>query len=179
MFGANTPRVALGPYELPSKPAEFFRCWADALRRKELPYVSVSHDCSTDDYIFVSSEQSSGIVQFHHQLLSTAELNPLRFYTLFAGQFQAGNAAIFGTEEEVTRFSCQTHNVAVATGKLKGVLCARQYLKLPGLYDAIFKAATLGARNAGLVTVLSLSGVSYDNVQTITRRYMENIRWRR
>jgi hypothetical protein len=69
--------------------------------------------------------------------------------------------------------------VAVATGKLKGVLCARQYLKLPGLYDAIFKAATLGARNAGLVTVLSLSGVSYDNVQTITRRYMENIRWRR
>ena len=179
MFGANTPRVALGPYELPSKPAEFFRCWADALRRKELPYVSVSHDCSTDDYIFVSSEQSSGIVQFHHQLLSTAELNPLRFYTLFAGQFQAGNAAIFGTEEEVTRFSCQTHNVALATGKLKGVLCARQYLKLPGLYDAIFKAATLGARNAGLVTVLSLSGVSYDNVQTITRRYMENIRWRR
>ncbi|MGH7888389.1 MAG: S1C family serine protease, partial [Candidatus Binatia bacterium] len=179
MFGANTPRIALGPYELPSKPTEFFRCWADAVRRKELPYTSVSHDCSTDDYIFVSSEQSSGIVHFHHQLLSSAELNPLRFFTLYAGQFQGGNAAVFGTEEEVTRFRCQTRNVLTATGKLKGVLCARQYLKLPGLYDAVFKAATIGARNAGLVTTLSLSGVSFDNVQTVTRRYMENLQWRR
>ncbi len=179
MFGANTPRIALGPYDLPTKPAEFFRCWADAVRRKELPYVSVSHDCSTDDYIFVSSEQSSGIVHFFHQLLSTAELNPLRFFTLYAGQFQAGNVAMFGTEEEVTPFRCQTRNVDTATGKLKGVLCARQYLKLPGLYDAVFKTATIGARNAGLVSTLSLSGVSFDNVQTMSRRYMENIQWRR
>ena len=179
MFGPNTPRVVLGPYDLPTKPAEFFRCWADAVRRKELPYVSVSHDCSTDDYIFVSSEQSSGIVHFFHQLLSTAELNPLRFFTLYAAQFQAGNAAMFGTEEEVTPFRCQTRNVNTATGKLKGVLCARQYLKLPGLYDAVFKTATIGARNTGLVSTLSLSGVSFDNVQTISRRYMENIQWRR
>lgn len=179
MFGPNTPRVVLGPYDLPTKPAEFFRCWADAVRRKELPYVSVSHDCSTDDYIFVSSEQSSGIVHFFHQLLSTAELNPLRFFTLYAGQFQAGNAAMFGTEDEVTPFRCQTRNVNTATGKLKGVLCARQYLKLPGLYDAVLKTATIGARNAGLVSTLSLSGVSFDNVQAISRRYMENIQWRR
>jgi S1-C subfamily serine protease len=179
MFGAQTPRVALGSYLLPSKPAAFFRCWADAVRRKELPYASVTHDCSTDDYIFVSSEQSSGIVSFSHLLLSTTELNPLRFYTLFGAQFQAGNAAVFGTEEEVTRFRCQSRNVATATGKLKGVLCARQYLKLPGLYDAIFKGATVGARNAGLLTVLSLSGVSFDNVQTLTRRYMENVQWQR
>ena len=179
MFGANTPRVVLGPYELPSKPTDFFRCWADAVRRQELPYVSVSHDCSTDDYIFVSSEQSSGIVHFFHQLVSTEELNPLRFFTLYSAQFQASNAAAFGTEEEVTPFRCQTRNVNTATGKLKGVLCARQYLKLPGLYDAIFKVATIGARNTGLVSTLSLSGVSFDNVQTISRRYMENIKWRR
>jgi len=29
------------------------------------------------------------------------------------------------------------------------------------------------------VSTLSLSGVSFENVQTLTRRYMENIRWRR
>ena len=179
MFGANTPRVELGPYDLPTKPTEFFRCWADAVRRKELPYASVSHDCSTDDYIFVSSEQSSGIVRFFHQLLSTEELNPLRFFTLYSAQFQAGNAAMFGNEEEVTRFRCQTRNVNAANGKLKAVLCARQYLKLPGLYDAVFKAATIGSRNAGLVSTLSLSGVSFDNVQSLSRRYMENIKWRR
>jgi len=179
MFGANTPRVDLGPYDLPTKPTEFFRCWADAVRRKELPYVSVVHDCSTDDYIFVSSEQSSGIVRFFHQFLSTDELNPLRFFTLYSAQFQAGNAAMFGNEEEVTPFRCQTRNVNAGKGKLKAVLCARQYLKLPGLYDAVFKAASLGARNAGLVSTLSLSGVSFDNVQSVSRRYMENIKWHR
>jgi hypothetical protein len=179
MFGAGTPRVALGAYDLPTKPTEFFRCWADALRRKELPYVSVSHDCSTDDYIFVSSDQSSGIVRFAHQLLSTGELNPLRFFTLYSSQFQAGNAAMFGNEEEITPFRCRTRNVKAASGTLKAVVCARQYLKLPGLYDAVLKAATLGTRNAGLLSVLSLSGVSFDNVQVISRRYLENIKWRR
>jgi S1-C subfamily serine protease len=179
LFSAKTPSITLGPYILPTKPADFFRCWADALRRKELPYVAVTHDCSTDDYLFVSSEQSSGIVRFYHQLLSTEELNPAQFFTLYSGQFLAGNTAVFGNEEEVTPFRCQTRNVRTQTGKVKAVLCARQYVKLPGLYDAAFRIATLGARNAGLVTTLSLSGASYDNVQMLTRRYLESVKWRR
>jgi serine protease Do len=179
MFSKTTPSVALGPYSLPTKPADFFRCWADALRRKELPYVVVTHDCSTDDFIFVSSEQSSGIVRFYHQLLSTDELNPAQFFALYSSQVQAGNVAAFGNEEEVTPFRCQTRNVQSQTGKLKAVLCARQYVKLPGLYDAVFRAATLGSRNVGLVTTLSLSGVSFENIQALTRRYIEDIKWRR
>jgi hypothetical protein len=179
MFSATTPSIDLGPYTLPTKPADFFRCWADAVRRKELPYVAVTHDCSTDDYVFVSSEQSSGIVRFYHQLLSTAELYPLQFFTLYSGQVQVGNTAVFGNEEEVTPFRCQTRNVQTPTGKLKAVLCARQYVKLPGLYDAVFRAATLGARNVGLVTTLSLSGVSFENIEGLSRRYMETIKWRR
>jgi serine protease Do len=179
MFSATTPSIAFGPYTLPTKPADFFRCWADAVRRKELPYVAVTHDCSTDDYVFVSSEQSSGIVRFYHQLLSTVELYPPQFFTLYSGQVQVGNTAVFGNEEEVTPFRCQTRNVQIQTGKLKAVLCARQYVKLPGLYDAVFRAATLGARNVGLVTTLSLSGVSFENIEALSRRYMETIKWRR
>lgn len=179
MFSATAPSVVLGPYAVPTKPAEFFRCWADAVRRKELTYAAVTHDCSTDDYIFVSSEQSSGIVRFYHQFLSTTELNPSQFFTLYSGQLQAGNVALFGNEDEVTPFRCQTRIVQNQTGKLKTVLCARQYVKLPGLYDAVLKVATLGARNAGLVSTLSLSGASFDNIQTLSRRYLESIKWRR
>ncbi len=179
MFEKATPSVALGPYDLPTKPAPFFRCWADALRRKDLPYTAVNHDCSTDDYIFVSSEQSSGIIHFNHQLLFTEELNPLRFYSLYGSQFQAGKIGAGGNEEEVTSFRCDTRNVKTATGKLRAVLCARQYVKLPGLYDAVFRVGTLGARNVGLVSVLGLSGVSFENVQGLTRRYLEEIKWRR
>jgi len=179
LFLPATPTVALGPYAVPTRPAEFFRCWADAVRRKELPYTFVNHDCSTDDYIFVSSEQSSGIVRFYHQFLATTELNPPQFFTLYSGQFQAGNVALFGNEDEVTPFRCQTRIVQNRTGKLKAVLCARQYVKLPGLYDAVLKAATLGARNVGLISTLSLSGASFDNIQALGRRYLESIQWRR
>jgi hypothetical protein len=111
--------------------------------------------------------------------LSTRELNPARFFTLYTAQVQGGNVVMFGNEEEVTPFRCQTRNVGTQTGKLKGVLCVRQYIKLPGLYDAVFKAATLGSRNVGLVTTLALSGASFENIQLLTRRYMENIKWRR
>jgi serine protease Do len=179
MFSSKTPNISLGPYTLPTKPADFFRCWADAVRRKELPYVAVTHDCSTDDYIFVSSEQSSGIVRFYHQLLSTAELYPPQFFNLYSAQVQAGNTAVFGNEEEVTPFRCQTRNVQTQQGKVKAVLCARQYVKLPGLYDAVFRVATLGATNVGLVSTLSLSGVSFENIEALSRRYMESIKWRR
>ena len=179
LFLPSTPSVVVGPYSLPTKPAEFFRCWADALRRKELPYVAITHDCSTDDYLFVSSEQSSGIVRFYHQMLSTQELNPTQFFTLYSGQVQAGSTAVFGNEEEVTSFRCQTRNVRTQTGKVKAVLCARQYVKLPGLYDAAFRVAALGSRNAGVVSTLSLSGASFENIQLLTRRYLERIQWRR
>jgi hypothetical protein len=179
MFAKPKPSVALGPYELPTRPAPFFRCWADALRRKELPYVAVAHYCSTDDFLFVSSEQSSGIVGFVHQFLSTDELDPMRFYSLYAAQFAAGKIGMPGNEEEVTPFRCYTRNTKNQTGKLRASLCARQYVKLPGLYDAVLKVATIGSRNAGLVSTLNLSGVDYHNVETLSRRYLEHIRWRR
>ena len=179
MFARPKPSVLLGPYELPTKPAPVFRCWADALRRKELPYVAVTHDCSTDDFLFVSSEQSSGIVRFFHQFLSIDELDPIRFYSLYADHLEAGKAGMAGNEEEVTPFRCFTRNVRNQTGKVRASLCARQYVKLPGLYDAVLKVAAIGSRNAGLVSTLSLSGVDYNNVETLSRRYLENIRWRR
>jgi serine protease Do len=178
-FAGATPTVDLGPYRLPTKPAPFFRCWADAVRSKELPYAAVNHDCSTDDYIFVSSEQSSGIVRFNHQLLSTNELNPLRFFSLYAAQLQAGKIGMLGNEEEVTSFRCNTQNVALKGGKIRAALCARQYLKLPGLYDAVLRAAAVGSQNTGMITSLILSGVSFDNVEAVSRRYLEAIQWRR
>jgi len=178
-FTGQVPKVALGPYELPTQPAPFFRCWADAVRRKELPYTVISHDCSTDDYIFVSTEQSSGVVRFNHQLMSTDELNPARFFALYAAQLQSGRVGMPGTEEEVTSFRCDTRNVSLQGGKARAALCARQYLKLPGLYDATLRAAAIGSRNTGVITTLALSGVSFENIEALTRRYLEAMQWRR
>jgi hypothetical protein len=111
MFAGSAPTVTLGNFQLPTEPAPFFKCWADADRDPETPYQVVDHQCSTDDYVYLSADQSTGIVELDHRLLSTSELNPLRFYTLYASTFGEDVEGTYGSEEEVTPFRCETSTV--------------------------------------------------------------------
>jgi hypothetical protein len=188
LFADSTPTVALGPYTLPTEPARFFKCWADARREKrELPYELVRHRCSTDDYLFISEDQWSGILEIEHVLVQSKELNPMRFAALQSSQFRGEPdffGMFFGTEEEVTRYRCETRNVRQSASDdhqraltMRTVFCVRRYRRLPGLYDAVVKAASLGGGDTGLVTTLTLSGVSFENAQRVARRYLERIAW--
>lgn len=176
---AGTPRtVELGPYRVATEPAPFFRCWGDAQRGKELPYESVDHQCYTDDYLFIAGDQQAGVVSLSHQLISTRTLNAPRFFSLYTGIFQRDNTPS-GQEEHVTSWRCGTRNVRnAADTPLRAVLCVRRYRKLGELYDAVLKVAVLGRRDTGLVSTLTLSGVSFENVDRLTNRYLEQVTWR-
>ena len=177
MFLANVKTIALGPYRVLTEPASFFRCWADASRRKDLPYESVTHRCSTDDYVFIAGDQSSGVVTVEHQLISTTKLNSLRFFSAYTSYFKRDNTPS-GEEEHVTSWRCETRNVRNGETPMRAVLCLRRYRKLGELYDATLKVAVLGRANVGLVSTLSMSGVTYDNVEKLSRRYLEHVTWR-
>jgi hypothetical protein len=178
MFAGTTPTVRLGHFTLPTEPAPFFRCWADADRPKERPYETVLHRCSTDDYVFVSSEQASGIVELEHELITSRALNPLQFSALHANTLSShGGDGTFAGADEVTPFRCETRNVRNRTLTLRAAFCARRYRKLAGLYDVVLKAAAARGRNAGVVTTLTLSGVSFENAQRLAHRYLERIGW--
>ena len=58
------------------------------------------------------------------------------------------------------------------------VLCLRRYRKYEGLYDAVFKVATLGEPDQGLASTLVLQGVSFENARRIAQRYLGAIRWK-
>ena len=66
--------IKLGNYELPGKLSRFFNCWADSSGKKKHAYRTVTHQCSTNDVIYVSGSQRSGIIKFRHRLLTTAAL---------------------------------------------------------------------------------------------------------
>jgi len=174
MFAGDVKTVALGPFHVPTEPASYFRCWADASRRKEMPYESVTHRCSTDDYVFIAGDQSSGVISLDHQLISTKTLNATRFYSLYSTIFRRDNTP-GGEEEQVTSWRCKTENVRNADTPMRAVLCLRRYRKLGTLYDAVLKVAVLGHKDVGLVSTLSLSGVTFENVQRLTQRYLEHI----
>ncbi|HKW10260.1 MAG TPA: serine protease [Gemmatimonadaceae bacterium] len=177
MFTANVKTIALGPFRVLTEPAPFFRCWADANRRKDLPYEVVTHRCSTDDYVFIAGDQSSGVVTMEHQLISTKTLNSLRFFSVYTSYFKSDNTP-GGEEEHVTSWRCATRNVRNADTPMRSVLCLRRYRKLGELYDAVLKVAVLGRGNVGLVSTLTMSGVTFDNVEKLSQRYLEHVTWR-
>ena len=176
MFTGATPRVKLGKFNLPTKPAPFFKCWGDGTRNTKLTYQVVEHSCSTDDYLFISGDQLSGVAELSHELITTSELNPARFYALYSSRFQEETiSGMYGNLEQVTPFECETRNVVNAKRKLRAAICVRRYRKLDGLFDAVINAAILGERDVGLLTTLAISGVSFENAQRLAKRFLESI----
>jgi hypothetical protein len=171
------PRVTLGGFSLPTKPAPYFNCWADAYREQGLPYETVDHQCSTDDYIFVSDELVSGQLWFYHRLLESDELNRFQFAALYREDFGSTYHGMEGSESEVTPFECATGTVREAGLTFKTAFCVRRYRKLDALYDLVFKAAIVGRPFVGLETALMASGVSYENAEALVRWYMDGISW--
>jgi hypothetical protein len=177
LLATSPPRVELGGFGLPTEPASYFNCWADADREESSTYETVEHSCSTDDYIFVSDELVSGQLWFYHRLLESDELNRFQFAALYGADFEATFQGMEGSEGEVTPFRCHTDNVREGGATLKAVLCLRRYRKLEGLYDLVFKAAVVGRPLLGLETVLIASGVSFENAEALVRWYMGAMSW--
>jgi serine protease Do len=173
----DPPTIQLGSYQLPTRPAPFFNCWGDSRREKNLPYETIDHQCSTDDYIYVTPEVSSGRVRFYHRLLTTSELNRFQFASLYTSDFAGTYHGMEGDEDEVTAFRCHTGTVAQNSLTLKTVFCLRRYQRLEGVYDAVFKAAAVGKPLSGLETALFLSGVSYENAVRAVRWYLGAVSW--
>jgi serine protease Do len=177
LFTDSTKTVELGPFRVPTEPAPFFRCWGEVPSETDLPYQESEHRCSTDDEVYIARGQQSGVVELTYELVATSKLNPARFYALYTSVFGQDNTPS-GEEEHVTSWRCGTRNLRAGATPLRAVACVRAYRKLAGLYDAVVKAAVLGDREAGLVATLTLSGVSFENVERLTARFLDRFAWR-
>ncbi len=177
MFDSATTTIPLGPFRVVTQPAPFFRCWGDASRERELPYDKVRHSCATDADIYLDEDQTTGSVTIGHQLITTRTLNAPRFAALYSRLFGADNAPS-GEEEYVTNWKCKTRNVQNDETAMRVALCLRRYRKLGELYDGLLKIAVLGRSDVGLISTLTMTGVTFDNVNRLSARYMKQIAWR-
>ena len=169
--------VRIGDYRLPGQLSTFFKCWGDSNYPEQFPYHIVNHSCSTDDYMYISGDHSSGIIRFSHHYITNDGMNNFRFYNLYSELFQERKHYMAGNEEEVTRFECKSGSLRRGEIIFKTAFCARGYKKLKGLYDVVFKAAALGSENTGLETELEISGVSFEKAVVLTKGYVEMITW--
>ena len=177
LIDAPLTTTRLGNYRVPGKLAPFLKCWGDARSDPEHRYDEVLQECSSEDDLYVSRTQTTGIVHFQHQWLTARGLNRFRFYSLYQAQFNANYPGLQAGQEDVTKFRCHTDFVKTHGVSFKAALCLRANKRLPGLFDAVLKAATLNENHRGVQTTLVLAGVSADNATRFAKRYLESFRW--
>jgi serine protease Do len=181
LFETAPRMVDFGPFRVVTEPAPVFRCWGGSERSDERDdepmYTEVWHRCGTDDEVFLAGDHSAGMVELVHVAMTSTRLNAAQFGALYTRRFSVDDTP-GGDEKHVTKWKCRTRNVAAANTPVRAVLCLRGLRKLPGLYDATLKVAVLGRSNAGLVSTLTLSGASWENIDRITDRFLERVAWR-
>lgn len=172
------PTVQMGRFSAATQLAPFFNCWGDRVGRDEDLYEGRTHGCSTEDYVFVSDQQAFSIVELAHHELTSDELSPHRFASLYSSWYESNHSRRGGAKEQVTQFRCRNRFIENGHGlHLKASFCARSYRKLEGLYDVIVKAAVLGKEREGFETALVLSAVELEPARELARRVLESIQW--
>ena len=103
-----------------------------------------------------------------------AEPTSIELYTSY---FEGNASELEGSREVFTPFACHNRFVQSGGNTFKTSFCARRYVRLPGLYDVVFKAALLGRDDAGLETALGMSAIGFENALRLSRRHLEGIAW--
>ena len=169
--------TSLGHYRVPNKLAPFIKCWGDSKAEPTQRYQQVVQECSSEDNLYVSRTHTTGVIQFQHQWLSTRALNRFQFYSVYQEQFNANYPGIPASADDVSQYACHTDFVQSHNVRFKVALCLRANKRLPGLYDAVLKAATLNENHGGVLTTLVLAGVSANNALRFSQHYLESFRW--
>lgn len=177
LFAGDVPQVEVGPFRVATEPSPIFRCWGNADRDPENLVETLEHSCTTDDYVFIASDQRSGILSLDHTVLRATGLGPRRFASYVQMMFGVDQTP-GGAEKHVTPWSCTVRNVRVAENTMRVSYCVRRLKKLGALYDAVVTAAVLGSGTDALVSTLRLNGVSSANAESLSTRWLELNGWR-
>lgn len=178
LINAPLATAPLGNYQVPGRLTAFMKCWGDTNPNPALRYHEVVQQCSSEDNLYVSRTHTTGVVHFQHQWLEGRGLNRFQFYSAYQEQFNANYPGMPASVEDVGKFACRTGFVTANAIRFKTALCLRANKRLPGLYDAVLKAATLNENHRGVLTTLVLAGVSSNNALRFSRRYLESFRWK-
>ena len=178
-LGAETWRTAsFGPYRAPESPAARFNCWAST-NANEVPKPRSTvntTNCTTNTWLFVAGDLSTGQIRATHQYLKSVDLNDFQFASFLSGYFQP---ASFGwNRKRYTRSRCHDSFLAAEGDRpaMRAVFCARAYREYEGLYDVSVAAVTQDSAREALVTRLSMQGVAYESALELARRFLGEVR---
>jgi hypothetical protein len=168
----------LGDYVVPDKLAPYLNCWGDTDEENK-PYRGSSTICAIKNDIFLNQHFSTGEIRYSHHYFSGEKMNNYRFYFVMQQYFTNPGISLTGNKEDVTEFNCMTDFVEQDKLRFKVAFCLREYKKIKGVYDMMLNAASVSEDNQGLVTTLTLGGISYDNAVAFGKEYLRAFKWNR
>ncbi len=171
--------IVMDGYSLPGDVGDFMKCWGGTEKREKMLYEQTYKICRTEDDIYLSMGQQTGVVEYEHDLYKARGLGKARFFALMEEILSMPKSAAYADEEMVTVYECQTGQVEHLGTKSKLVFCLREYKKFAGVYDAWMTSVVLAGNDEVLQTSLMLSGVSYENAVRFSQAYMEKVQWNR
>jgi serine protease Do len=167
--------ISLGPYQVPGKLSAAFECWGSSSEPDDRLFNTSKHKCETSDYIYLSSDDYTGTIEYHHEYFETDQLGTQRFYGFLERHLQTIHVTTAADEKRVTSFVCKQGLVENNNLNMKLVSCLRGHKVIDGLYDVFVILTTTEQENEALYSVLMLSGVSYKNGLSFQKRYLEAI----
>ena len=179
LVNLDWPTQKLGDLNVAGEVSAYFKCWGDTNDDTELLYRITESSCTSEDTIYLSGSLQTGAIDYQYGWVTSQALQPLRFHRLLTDSYSRMFTRNPAGEEDVTNYHCATEFVgADAPGAVwRTVQCVRQYKKYPKLFDVLFLGVLLGKEQRSLSSHFAISGVSRENAQLFTRKFMMMTKW--
>jgi serine protease Do len=177
LLSSDVPTTRLNGYRVPAALAPYISCWGDSQEDRPDELAHVYYQCQTQDDIFLNETLYTGVIRYQHDLLSTDQLHPLRFYHQLEEQSYYPQLYLEGDENTVTNYRCHSDFVDQASVTYKATFCIRRYRKFAGLYDSYLTLTSLVDDDEALQSTLVLAGFSWANIAGLSSRFIEAMSW--
>lgn len=183
ILGDKWETVPFGPFMVPGRVTEAFKCWGDSDIQEKNQYRGYHSTCSSQDRQFIDEDSSArepfytGTYLYRYDsIIADDKLNLARFNSYYEDQFSLPLEAFTNAgESNVTNFDCNSRFVDLAGKRWKSAFCVRQYKKYPQLYDMHLYMALVGEGRQGMMATQVAQGVSKESALKLARRFMESI----
>jgi len=175
---------SFGPYAAPESAAPWFTCWAQTnADQVPKPRVSVeTTNCYGDTQLFIAADLSTGHIRLGHTYYRSLALNEFQFAAYLSQQFVPSFTQSYA-RKWLTGQRCEENFVRAASPgehpPLRVMWCARAYRAFEGLYDVWVLTLTQDRSNEALASRLVMQGVTFDNAVALTRRFLEEVQWKK
>lgn len=170
--------VLLGPYQVPGGIPSFMESGTYADRDPDDLYTIASYYASMEESIFVWSNHRTGYIDVAHSHITSEEMDRFRFYNLYRALYVQSPSTNAAESRDVTNFATTSWNISLDGRPFRVLLCLRASLDFDGLYDGVLRMANLERENHGLMTTVTMSGFSFENIRAIVQKILGGSTWK-